>query len=147
MKVILDKDLKKLGFRGDVVKVRPGYFRNFLSPRGIAQLATERLIVVAEERKKKSVVRKEQILDNAKEILKKLKKLEVTIKAKVSSKGKLFGSIKEEDVLAAIKLEAKVELTSEYLKMTHIKELGKHKVKVVFGEDLEAEVTVIVEKA
>lgn len=147
MKVILDKDLKKLGFRGDVVKVRPGYFRNFLLPRGIAQLATERLIVIAEERKKKSVVRKEQILENAKEILKKLKKLEVTIKAKVSSKGKLFGSIKEEDVLAAIKSEAKVELTPEYLKMDHIKELGKHKVKVVFGEDLEAEVTVIVEKA
>jgi len=99
MQVLLSADVKKLGYRGDVVNVKNGYFRNFLCPKGLAQAATAKLIALAETRNKDRVVQKERILENVKEVLKKLKGLSVVIKAKVSDKGKLYGSLTEADVV------------------------------------------------
>ena len=145
MQILLNGDVKNLGYRGDIVKVKNGYFRNFLSPKGLAQVANAKVIKLAEERGKKSTLQKERVLDNAKDVLKKLKGLTVTIKAKVSDKGKLYGSITEADVVEAVKTGAKVELEKEFIKMDHFKDLGEHKAKVYLGEGLEEEITVVLE--
>lgn len=147
MQVILNKDVSKLGYRGDIVNVRPGYFRNFLLPRGLADRANESRLKVAASRKDKLVMQRQQILDNTREVLQKLKGLKVTIRAKTSAKGKLYGSITELDVIAAIEAAAKVKLEKDFVKMEHFKDLGEHKVTVHLGEGLEEAVTVVVEAA
>lgn len=145
MQVVLNKDVAKLGYRGEVVNVRPGYFRNFLLPRGLADGGNETRLKVAASRRDKLVMHKQQILDNAKEVLAKLKGLSVVIKAKVSAKGKLYGSITEVEVIDAIEEAAKVKLEKEFVKMDHFKELGEYKVTVHLGQDIEEVVKVKVE--
>ena len=146
MKVLLNKDVKKLGFRGDIVDVKPGYFRNFLFPNQTAIVATEKIIELATERNKDRMLKKEQILKNAKEVLEKLKGLEITLKEKVSSKNKLYASVAEQEIVEAIEKASKVEITKDLLKMDHIKTTGTHKVIVHLGQGLESEITVNVEK-
>ncbi|MFH1534320.1 MAG: 50S ribosomal protein L9 [Nitrospirota bacterium] len=145
MQVLLNKDVKTLGYRGDIINVKNGYFRNYLFPRGLAEVANAKVKKLAEERNEKRTLQKERVLDNVKDVLKKLKGLSVTIKAKVSDKGKLYGSITEADVVEAIKAGAKVELEKDFIKMDHFKELGEHKAKVHLGEGVEEEITVVLE--
>ena len=145
MQVLLSADVKKLGYRGDVVNVKNGYFRNFLYPKGLAQAANAKLIELAEARNKDRVVQKERVLENVKEVIKKLKGLSVVIKAKVSDKGKLYGSLTEMDVVEAVKAGANVELEKDFIKMKPFKALGEHKVKIHLGDGLEEEINVVVE--
>jgi large subunit ribosomal protein L9 len=147
MQTLLNKDVKTLGYRGDVVNVKKGYFRNFLNPRGLAQIVTPSVLKLSEVRNKKRVLRKQQVIDNAKEVLGRLKGLSVTLKSKVSEKGKLYGSISDVEVIRAIKDASGVELEKEFVKAEHIKEVGEHKVNVTLGEGLEEQITVVVEAA
>lgn len=147
MKVVLNKDVAKLGYKGDTVNVKPGYHRNFLLPKGLADLATESRIKLAAVRNEKRVLKKQQLLDNSKEVLAKLKGLKVIVKAKTSDKGTLYASITETDVIEAIEKKAKLHLEREYLKMEHFKELGEYTVLVHLGEGLEEKVKVSVKNA
>ncbi|MBI4234800.1 50S ribosomal protein L9 [Candidatus Peregrinibacteria bacterium] len=143
IKVVLNSDVKKLGYKGDVVTVKRGFFRNFLSPRTLADYASEARLKVVENRKEKLVMARQQVLDMAKDVLAKIKDLKVVITGKMTKTGKLYGSVTEEKVIAAIKDACKVELTKEQIKMEHFKDLGEHKVLVHLGEGLEE--TVVVE--
>lgn len=147
MYVLLQKDVKKLGYRGDIVKVKEGYFMNYLLPRGLAVFASESAKKVAGSRKEKILMEKQRLLDNAKEVLNKLRGLKLVFKKKVSGKGKLFGAITENDVIKAVVAEANVKLEKEYLVMKHIKEVGDHDVLVRLGEGLEETVKVTVQAA
>lgn len=140
-------DVSKLGYKGDIVNVKDGYFRNYLFPRKLAEIATKGVKKLAQLRSEKRVMKKQQILDNAKDVLKKLKGLVVTLKVKVSGKGKLYGAITEDKVIAAIKEKANVELTKDFVKMEHFKSVGKYKVLVHLGEGLEEAINVVVEAA
>jgi len=144
MKVILTKDVPKLGYRSDIVNVKDGYYRNYLAPRGLAEMATPGLIKMAEARKEKMIVKKQQLLDNAKDLIKKLKGLKIVIKGKVSGKGKLYGAVTDADVIDAIEKATNIRLEKDYLKMTSIKEIGDHEVVVRLGEGLEESVKVTV---
>ncbi len=147
MEVVLNKDVKKLGYRGDVITVKPGYYRNFLNPRGLADVATKSRLKLIEARKEKMVMKREQLLENAQEVLKKLKGLSVTISSKVNDKGTLYAAVVEEDVIKAVESAIKVKLEKEYLKMDHFKDLGEHTVLVRLGSDIEEEIKVVVEAA
>ena len=147
MEVVLNKDVKKLGYRGDVVTVKPGYYRNFLSPNGLADVASKSRLKLIDARKAKMVMEREQLLENANEVLNKLKGLKVTITSKVNDQGTLYAAITEEDVIKAVESEVKVKLEKDYLKMDHFKDLGTHSVKVDLGPDLSEEITVTVEAA
>jgi len=147
MKVLLNKDIKKLGFRGDIVDVKPGYFRNFLFPQGAAIIATEKIIELANERNKDKIQKRAGIIKNAKEILGKLKGLTIKLTEKVSSKNKLYASVTEQEVVEAIKNESGIEVTKDLLKMDHIKTTGEHTILVHLGQNLEEKITVLVEKA
>lgn len=142
MQVVLNENVEKLGYKGDAVRVKRGYFRNFLFPRGLADLATEKRLQLAASRKEKMVMQKKQILDNASDILKKLKGLKVEIFGKVSSKDKLYGSILEEDVIKAVEKAAKIKLEKDFIKMEHLKKIGAHPVLIHLGEGLEETITV-----
>lgn len=147
MEVILKKDVKKLGYRGDIIKVREGYFRNFLLPKGLAEVATEAVKKLASSRKEKVLMEKDRLLENAKEVLAKLHGLKLIFKEKVSEKGKLFGSLSESDIIKAVFEKANIRLEKEYLVMEHIKEVGKYDVVVKLGEGLEETIKVTVQAA
>lgn len=147
MEVVLNKDVKKLGYRGDIVTVKPGYYRNFLNPRGLADIANKSRLKLIEARKEKMVMEREQLLENAQEVLKKLKGLSVTISSKVNDKGTLYAAVVEEDVIKAVESAINVKLEKEYLKMDHFKDLGEHTVLVRLGSDIEEEIKVVVEAA
>ena len=147
MQIVLNKDVKKLGYRGDKVSVKPGYFRNFLMPRGLADIATVSRIKIAESRKEKMVMKKQQVIDNASDVLKKLKGLSISLQEKVTDKNTLYSAVSEIEVIEAVEKAAKVKLEKEHIKMEHIKELGEHKVIIHLGKDAEEEITVVVEAA
>ncbi|MBT7736524.1 50S ribosomal protein L9 [Candidatus Peregrinibacteria bacterium] len=145
MQVLLNKDVKKRGYRGDIIDVKPGYFRNYLLPNGIAVLATKDVLALAEKRNEKRVMQKEQILENSKDAAAKLKGLTVTLKEKVSEKGHLYGSVTEQEVLDAIKAATNLELSKDLILMDPIKELGEHKIAVKLGDKMEEKVVVVIE--
>ncbi len=147
MEVVLNKDVKKLGYRGEIITVKPGYYRNFLNPRGLADVATKSRLKLIEARKEKMVMERSQLLENAQEVLKKLKGLSVIITSKVNDKGTLYAAVVEEDVINAVNDSVKIKLEKSYLKMDHFKDLGEHTVVVHLGPDLEEEIKVVVEAA
>ena len=127
MQVVLKKRVPKLGNECDVVKVKLGFARNFLFPQKLAVPATEAEIKRAETMKSKMVEKVETLLENAKEIAVKLKKVTLTFKKKARGE-KLYGSIKEKDIADALKEQAKVEVKKDMVKMDeHLKPLANTK--------------------
>ncbi len=147
MQVVLNQNIKTLGFRGEIVNVKRGYFRNYLFPNNLADVATVTRLKVAESRKEKQVMAKDQLVKNAAEVLEKLKDLKVTVKEKANEKGHLYAAVSTMEVIEAIEKKAKVTLDKEFLQMDHIKEVGSYPVKVKIGEGKEAEITVVVKAA
>lgn len=145
MQIILNKDVQKLGYRGDVVSVKMGYFMNYLYPNGIAEMATPSALKLMASRKDRIVMKKQQLMDNAKDVVKKLDGLKIKLTSKVTGKGKLYGAITESDVILAVLEAANVKLEKEFVKMEHIKEVGNYKILVHFGEGLEARLNLKVE--
>lgn len=142
IQVVLNEDVKKVGYKGEIVSVKRGFFRNFLRPRALADFASVSRLKVADSRKAQLVMRKEQVNEQSQAVLDKLKGLRVVVTGKVTSTGKLYGSVTEDKVLKAIEAEAKVQLEKDQIRMEHFKDLGEHKVIVHLGEGLEEEVVV-----
>ncbi len=145
MKVLLNKDVKKLGYRGDIVNVKTGYFTNYLLPEGFAIIADASVVKLQDSRKSKLIMKNEQLKENAKEVLKKLKGLTVTIAKKITSKGKLYGGLSAEDIAEAIMAKTNIKLEPSYIKSEHIKEVGEHEVLVHITEGAEETIKVVVE--
>lgn len=145
MKVVLNQDVSKLGYRGDIIDVKAGYFRNFLFPNDLADYGSASRISIAEKRKEKMVMRKQEVLENAKDVVGKLEGLKLKLTAKASDKGKLFGSISNIDIAKAIKAELKMDFDSAFIEMEPLKELGEHKVSIKLGENTSATVLVTIE--
>ena len=145
MQVLLNKDVKKLGYRGDIVSVKRGYFRNFLWPNSLAQVATAAVLKLADQRKDNVVVQKQELVDKSKEVLKKLKGLSIVVKHKVSDKGTLYRAVVEADVVKAVEAAVKIKLEESFVKMEHFKDLGDHKALIHLGPEAEVEITVVVE--
>jgi large subunit ribosomal protein L9 len=145
MQVILKQDVEKIGRRGDVVEVSRGYVRNFLVPRGLAEVATptkleevRRQMVEAEERDRR-------IAERASEVAETLNKSVITIEARTGEDERLFGSITAANIASAIERARDVHLDRRRIKLDEpIKSLGTHQVPVEVHGDIEASVKVIV---
>jgi large subunit ribosomal protein L9 len=92
MELILKQDVQNLGFKDDLVSVKPGYGRNFLIPQGLAALATPSAKKVLAENLKQRAHKEQKMVDDAKKLAETLKSLEIKISAKAGGE-KLFGSI------------------------------------------------------
>jgi len=145
MQVILKQDVEKIGRRGDIVEVSRGYVRNFLVPRGLAEVATpakmeevHRQITEAEERDRR-------IAERASEVAETLNKSVITIEARTGEDERLFGSITATNIASAIEKVRGVHLDRRRIKLDEpIKSLGTHQVPVQVHGDIEASVKVIV---
>ena len=105
MELILKQDVENLGFKDDVVTVKNGYGRNFLIPQGQAVIATISAKKVLAENLKQRAYKEKKIVDDANVIAEALKALEIKIASKVGSGDKLFGSVNNIDLAAALEKE------------------------------------------
>jgi large subunit ribosomal protein L9 len=145
MKLILTREVNKLGNAGDVVTVKDGYARNFLLPRGVAiawSLGGEKQI---EGIRRARAAREVRDLDHAKDIKTTLEKANVSVKVKTGTAGRLFGSVTDKEIAAAIKAATTIDIDRHNLKTSgHIKKIGTHTVKVSLAHNVVATVTLSV---
>ena len=143
MKIILTKNVVKLGQRGELKNVRDGFYRNFLFPRGLALLPTPGRMKEVNERMKQMQLRKEQMKAQASELLKKLDKATVIFNKKATAKGKLYAAITQKHVADALAEQLKVHLPVEAIELSaHLKAVGKFPVNVRLNEEVAAVVNV-----
>jgi large subunit ribosomal protein L9 len=142
MEVILKQDMKGLGFKDDVVKVRPGYGRNFLIPKGIANLATETNKKILAENVKQRAFKEEKLRKEASSNAEKLAGVSISVGAKAGESGKIFGSVTNIQVAEALKKAGfDVERKNIELKEDSIKALGTYTAKIRLYKDITAEVS------
>lgn len=103
MDIILKQDVKNLGEKDEIVKVKPGYGRNFLIPKGYATLATESARKVLAENLKQAQFKQDKIRKDADELAARLEGIKLTIGAKAGESGKIFGAINTIQVADALK--------------------------------------------
>jgi large subunit ribosomal protein L9 len=142
IEVILREDVKALGKAGELVKVKPGYARNFLLPKGLAFEATEgnKKRIAAESKARTSRLAAER--GEAESLAAKLGALVVELRGKAGEEGKLFGSITSADIAAAL-ARMGVEIDKRKVELEHhIKTLGEHIVAVRLHPEVHAEVKV-----
>lgn len=103
MKVILNENIDTLGHIGDIVKVAPGYARNYLLPKKLAVLATEGNAKALEHTKRQMLYKKNKALESAKALGAKLEALSIVLSHKAGEEGKLFGAVTNMDIAAYLK--------------------------------------------
>lgn len=137
MEVILKKDVEHLGYANDVVKVREGYARNFLLPRGLAINATDSQKKQLAETLKQRAHKETKIKEEAIKIADGLENKILKIGAKAGEAGKIFGSVNTIQIADAIRaLGFEVDRKNIKLKGDAIKNLGKYEAEVVFHRDV-----------
>ena len=147
MEVILREDIEKLGNRGQVVKVAPGYARNFLLPKRLAVLATDGNKKIVEQERQAHVRREAKQVDEAQDLAKQLTGVTVTISQKAGENDQLFGSVTSKDVADALAAKDFTAVDRRRIQMDEpIKQLGEYKIPVRLHKDVIAEITVIVVK-
>ena len=131
MELILKQDVANLGFQDDLVSVKNGYGRNFLIPQGYAILATSSAKKVLAETLKQRAFKEEKVIKEATAIAETLKALEIKIPAKVGSGDKLFGSVSNMDIAAAV-AKSGTEIDKKFITVAGglVKRLGKYNAKV-----------------
>jgi len=146
MKVLLIKDVYKLGHAGDVKKVADGYGRNYLLPQGLAVLATPGAVKQAEHIRKQAAVERAILNKEMSGVAEIISDLVLTFPAKAGETGKLYGSVTTQMIADAIQEETEVEVNRRDIDTEPIRNLGEHKVNVRLTVDLIPEITVIVHR-
>lgn len=143
MKVILLKDVKKLGKKYEVKDVADGYFVNFLLPQGFAVAASrQNLEKLKESQKKINELRKKE-KERLVSLMAKLEGVTIAVTAKASSKGTLFSSVKAEDIAKSALSSLGFEVPSDSIHLDHpIDKIGEYKVKVELDKEIKGEVKV-----
>ncbi|MES3005571.1 MAG: 50S ribosomal protein L9 [Patescibacteria group bacterium] len=144
MKVILLKDVQKVGKKFQIVDVADGFAMNSLLPRGLAENATPKAIVRAEKFKSEEAadqkVREDLLMKNLKDI----GGVKFEIIGKANEKGHLFAGIHKEELVPALKEQTRLDIDPQYIVLDKpIKEVGEHKVEVKV-QDKTVEFTVVI---
>ncbi|RZT95531.1 large subunit ribosomal protein L9 [Ancylomarina subtilis] len=140
MEVILKQDIHTLGYKNDIVTVKNGYGRNYLIPTGMAVLATESAKKMHAENMRQSAHKQEKIKNEALELAKKLEAVTLTLGAKTSTTGKIFGSVNNIQIAEA--LEAKgFEIDRKVIVIKDaIKEIGKYTATVKLHKEVKVDI-------
>ena len=147
MDVILLIDYDSLGKAGDVVKVKPGFARNMLIPKGIALRASRRNLAIAQEQKQIRKIRMHRELVHFEQLAKKISNTEITIEAQVGDEDKMFGSITNQDIQKSLKDKGIDVDRSAIILDEPIKSLGIYHVKVKVSSEINGDVKIYVIKA
>ncbi|GAB4296524.1 MAG: 50S ribosomal protein L9 [Marinilabiliales bacterium] len=141
MEIILLQDVQNLGEKGEIVKVKDGYGRNYLIPKGYAILATANAKKIHAENMRQRAHKEEKLKKEAEENAKLLAGKKISVGVKTSSTGKIFGSVNTIMLAEAINKEGiPVERKNITIKEDHIKEVGNYKAKVKLYKDIVVEI-------
>ena len=146
MKVMLVKDVYKLGRAGDIKKVADGYGRNFLISQGYAVLATAGAVKQAERIRKQAEIRRAAENSELKGLADQIEGLTLTFGAKAGETGKLYGSITTQDVATAVTEQVRFEIKKQQVDMQPVRNLGEFTAQIRLTMDLVPEIKVIVHR-
>lgn len=141
MEVILKQDLQGLGYKDDIVTVKPGYGRNYLIPQGIAVIATGANRKVVEENVKQAAHKAEKLKKDAEEIANKIGDLTLEISTKAGESGKIFGSITTLQLSEALKGKG-FDIDRRKIGLGSIKELGEYTATIDLHREVQHEINV-----
>ena len=144
MEVILKSDVDKLGLRGEVVNVARGYARNFLLPRGLAEVATPALVKELEKRDAQRARHNAQSVEEARAIAARLEKVELRFDVNAGPTGALFGSVTATNVADRLWEQEKIRVDRRKLDMETIKRIGRYRVAFEIFTDVVVELRVAV---
>ena len=142
MEIILTQDVQGVGYKDDLVKVKNGYGRNYLIPKGLAIIASEANKKILAENKKQKAFKEEKIKNEAVALGQALEKVQLKIGAKAGTSGKIFGSVNAIQISQALKDQFKYDIDRKLIVVDgeSIKELGTYKAKIRLHKDVSVEI-------
>jgi large subunit ribosomal protein L9 len=144
MKVILLKDVPGLGKKGEIKNAADGHARNFLVPKKLVKIATEKALKEWEQEKALESQKAEQELQHIEEVVSQIDGLEIEVPTKMDETGKLYGSIGDQKISQLFK-DRGLDIKKNQIKILQpIKEVGEYPVTIVFDHGLEAEIKLII---
>ena len=148
MKVILKQDVKNQGKKGELIEVSEGYGRNFLMPRGLAEIATADNLNVLRQADEARARRRAMEQEAARAAAEKLKACTVVIKAKGGSGGRLFGAVTTKEISDSLKAQHNIDVAKNKIVIEDaIKSFGTYKVRAKLYPEISGEITVQVTEA
>jgi large subunit ribosomal protein L9 len=144
MKVMLIKDVYKLGRAGEVKRVADGYGRNYLLPQGLAVLATPGALKQSERIKVQATVQRDALNEEMSVVAEQLTGVVLTFSAKASETGKLYGSVTTQMIADSLSEKTGVEINKRHIDSQPLRAVGEHQVQVRLTVDLVPEVKVII---
>lgn len=143
IKILLLKDVDKLGRAGEIVTARPGYIRNYLIPQAFAEIATKQALRkqarIQEERRQQAI--RDQA--EAKTIAEALQSISVSTIVKVDHEGHMYGSVSALDIVHLVKEQANIDIERRSVALKHpIKQVGKYTIPIKLKEGVTAEVSI-----
>jgi large subunit ribosomal protein L9 len=143
MKVILNEDVTNVGKQGETYEVSPGYFRNFLQPRGLAHEATSGRVAHQKVRISHQSSKEAREIEQTKQLAERIGEIKLTFPVKVGDQGRMYGSVTARDV--ADELKEKSEVTVDRHKIVlgePLRSVGEHTVHIKLDHGVDAELTV-----
>lgn len=141
MEIILKEDIQSIGHKNDIVTVKNGYGRNYLIPKGLASLATPSAKKMHAENLRQRAHKEEKIKNEALEIAKKLEKVALSIGAKTSSTGKIFGSVNTIQIAEALKEKGyEIERKNISIPEDQVKEVGKYTATIKLHKEVKVDI-------
>jgi large subunit ribosomal protein L9 len=144
MEIILTQDVPKLGYKGDVVKVRPGYARNYLIPNGYAMIADKVNSRIMEENQRQAAHKLSKVKADAEGLAAKLQDTTIEISAKTGTSGKIFGSITTLQIAQALKDKGFDIDRRKILLNGEIKNTGEYQATIDLHKEVKAKINLIV---
>ncbi len=140
MEIILKQDIHTLGYKNDIVTVKNGYGRNYLIPTGVAILATESARKMHAENMRQSAHKQEKIKNEALELAKKLEAVTITLGAKTSTTGKIFGSVNNIQIAEALAAQG-FEIDRKVIAIKDaVKEIGKYTASIKLHKEVKVDI-------
>lgn len=139
VQVVLREDVNHLGRSGELVRVKPGFARNYLIPRGLATLATRSNIAKINHERSLALAKAEKVRDAIAEEAKALSGVRAQVAKEAGPEGKLYGSVTAQDVADSLELQG-VDVDRRRLVMPDepIKTTGDYEIRIRFGHDVDA---------
>ncbi len=142
MRVLLQADIAKLGYYGDVVEVKAGYARNYLLPQRLAIEPTEANVKAIESERARRAEERRLAQEQLVKAAARADGAEITIPANANEQGHLFGSVTEDAIASSLR-EKGLEVQNQHVVLPeHLRVLGSHPVKLLFARGVEANITV-----
>ncbi len=144
MKVLLKEDVENLGYAGEVHKVAPGFGRNYLIPRGLAEVATPKALEQARAWRARAEARRAQIRSEYQGLAEKISALKLDFKARAGETGKLYGSITTHDIADKLNAALGIDIDRRKIESPALRQLGEHSVVVRLDKLFRPELKVVI---